>query len=187
MALALANVRFWPTVAPLVGVQFKKWEQRARAIEHPALQALALAKLREEKFNAEVAATLATLAPREHRGVVVEAIVAYEVMYDYLDGLTEPRQSILCALATISTGRSRTRSPSMPSPPMTTTSPTIDRRTTVATSETWSRSSAELLASLPSAGVVSRPLSERRHVAPRRRYVPIRFNASEPHSLKSGR
>jgi tetraprenyl-beta-curcumene synthase len=89
VALALANIRFWPTVAPLVGVQFKRWEQRAHMIEHPALQALALAKLREEKFNAEVAATLATLAPREHRGVVVEAIVAYEVMYDYLDGLTE--------------------------------------------------------------------------------------------------
>jgi tetraprenyl-beta-curcumene synthase len=53
------------------------------------LQALALEKLREERFNAEVAATLATLAPREHRKHVVEAIVAYEVMYDYLDGLTE--------------------------------------------------------------------------------------------------
>ena len=53
------------------------------------LHALALEKLREERFNAEVAATLATLAPREHRKTVVEAIVAYEVMYDYLDGLTE--------------------------------------------------------------------------------------------------
>ena len=55
----------------------------------PALQALALEKLREERFNAEVAATLATLAPREHRKTVIEAIVAYEIMYDYLDRLTE--------------------------------------------------------------------------------------------------
>lgn len=89
VALVLANVRFWPTVAPLVGAELKRWEQRARAIEDPGLQALALEKLREERFNSEVAATLATLSPREHRQVVVEAIVAYEVMYDYLDGLTE--------------------------------------------------------------------------------------------------
>lgn len=89
MALVLANVRFWPRVAPLVGAQLKRWERRARTIEDPGLRALALEKLREERFNAEVAATLATLAPRAHREVVVEAIVAYEVMYDYLDGLTE--------------------------------------------------------------------------------------------------
>ncbi len=89
VALALANARFWPCVAPLVSAQLKRWEQRAYAIEDPALHALALEKLREERFNAEVAATFATLAPREHRTAVVEAIVAYEVMYDYLDGLTE--------------------------------------------------------------------------------------------------
>jgi tetraprenyl-beta-curcumene synthase len=89
VALALANARFWPCVAPLVGAQLKRWEQRAHAIKDPTLHALALAKLREERFNAEVAATLATLAPPEHRRTVIEAIIAYEVMYDYLDGLTE--------------------------------------------------------------------------------------------------
>jgi hypothetical protein len=89
VALALANARFWPKVAPLASGQLKRWERRARAIEDPVLQSLALEKLREERFNAEVAATLATLAPKEHRRSVVEAIVAYEVMYDYLDGLTE--------------------------------------------------------------------------------------------------
>jgi len=88
-ALVLANVRFWSTVAPLLGAQLKRWEQQAHAIKDPRLQALALEKLREERFNAEVAATLATLAPRDHREHVVEAIVAYEVLYDYLDGLTE--------------------------------------------------------------------------------------------------
>ncbi len=36
-----------------------------------------------------MAATLATLAPRTHRAHAVEAIVALELMYDYLDGLTE--------------------------------------------------------------------------------------------------
>jgi tetraprenyl-beta-curcumene synthase len=89
VALVLANIRFWPTVAPLVAVQLKRWERHARKIRDPTLQALALQKLDEERFNAEVAATLATLAPPKHRNNVIEAIVAYEVMYDYLDGLTE--------------------------------------------------------------------------------------------------
>jgi tetraprenyl-beta-curcumene synthase len=89
VALALANARFWPKVAPLAMGQLRRWECRARAIEDPGLQSIALEKLRDERFNSEVAATLATLAPKEHRRAVVEAIVAYEVMYDYLDGLTE--------------------------------------------------------------------------------------------------
>lgn len=89
MALALANIRFWPKIAPIAIRQLRRWEHRAREIEDPILQALALQKLKEERFNSEVAATLATLAPKKHRQAVVEAIVAYEVMYDYLDGLTE--------------------------------------------------------------------------------------------------
>jgi len=89
LALVLANTRYWPTVAPIVRAQLHRWEQHARRIPDPILQALALEKLREEPFNAEVAATLAVTSPRAHRKHVVEAIVAYEVMYDYLDGLTE--------------------------------------------------------------------------------------------------
>ncbi|HXC45251.1 MAG TPA: DUF2600 family protein [Solirubrobacteraceae bacterium] len=89
VALSIANVRFWLSVAPTVGKQLKRWETRAEAIQDTALRTLALETLQEERFNAEVAATLATLAPREHRQAVIEAIVAYEVMFDYLDGLTE--------------------------------------------------------------------------------------------------
>jgi tetraprenyl-beta-curcumene synthase len=88
-ALVLANARYWPTVAPTVREQLKHWEHRARSIPDPALRALALEKLHDEHFNAQVAATLATLAPRKHRKTAVRAIVALEVMYDYLDGLTE--------------------------------------------------------------------------------------------------
>jgi tetraprenyl-beta-curcumene synthase len=50
---------------------------------------LALAKLRNERFNAEVVAMVATIAPSRHRERTVEAIVALEIMFDYLDGLTE--------------------------------------------------------------------------------------------------
>jgi tetraprenyl-beta-curcumene synthase len=88
-ALAIANLRFWPTVVPHVRTQLTNWQQRAHAITDPSLKTLAVSKLRDEHFNAEVAATLATLCAPQHRPTVVEAIVAAEVLYDYLDGLTE--------------------------------------------------------------------------------------------------
>lgn len=53
------------------------------------MRRLALAKLTEEGFNAEVAATLATLVPRQRRTEVTRAMVALQVLYDLLDGLTE--------------------------------------------------------------------------------------------------
>jgi tetraprenyl-beta-curcumene synthase len=89
VALVRANVRFWPTVFPDVRRELRRWDRCAQAIPDPALRAQALAKLRHERFNTEVAATLATLAPPVRRRAVVEAIVALQVMYDYLDGLSE--------------------------------------------------------------------------------------------------
>ena len=90
-ALALANARYWPTVAPRVRSQLGRWSERARAIEEPELRALALAKLRLEGLNAQAAAIAATLAPRPHRAPATRAIVALELLYDYLDGVTERR------------------------------------------------------------------------------------------------
>lgn len=87
--LTVANARYWTSVAPVVRAQLRRWERRAQEIPDPALRALALQKLREERFNAEVAATLATLAPRTRRARTVQAIVALQLAYDYLDGLTE--------------------------------------------------------------------------------------------------
>jgi tetraprenyl-beta-curcumene synthase len=89
VALVLVIARYWSSVAPSVHQQLRRWRQHAEAINDPVLRALALAKLEEEGFNAEAAAMLATIAPRKHRRCVVEAMVALEVMYDYLDGLTE--------------------------------------------------------------------------------------------------
>jgi len=88
-ALVLANLRYWSTVAPIVRTQLARWEQAARSIPDPALRALASGKLRDERFNAQVAATLGTLAPRSHRVRVIEAIVALQVLYDYIDVLSE--------------------------------------------------------------------------------------------------
>jgi tetraprenyl-beta-curcumene synthase len=89
LALMLANVRYWTTVAPEVRAQLARWRTRAMTIEDPQLRMLALRTLRTEGFASEVAATLATLTPRRHRTTSVQGIVALEVMYDYLDGLTE--------------------------------------------------------------------------------------------------
>jgi tetraprenyl-beta-curcumene synthase len=89
LALVLANARYWTTVAPKVRAELAHWTARAGEIEHPELRALALRTLHEEGFTAEVAATLATLTPRRRRAATIRAIVALELMYDYLDGLTE--------------------------------------------------------------------------------------------------
>jgi tetraprenyl-beta-curcumene synthase len=88
-ALALANARYWATVAPLVRRHVAGWERRADAIPDPVLRIAALEKLREARLNVDMAATLATLAPRRDREATVEAIVALEVLSDYLDGLGE--------------------------------------------------------------------------------------------------
>jgi tetraprenyl-beta-curcumene synthase len=88
-ALAVANLRYWPTVAPQVRRELRQWQQLAETIPDPVLRRHALAKLRDEHFNAQVAATLATLTSRPHRAHVVSAIVAFQIMYDYLDGVSE--------------------------------------------------------------------------------------------------
>jgi tetraprenyl-beta-curcumene synthase len=88
-ALALANARYWPTVAPQVREELKRWQASAQSIPDQSLRELANAKLDGERFNAEVAATLATLAPREGRARTTAAIVALELLFDYLDGRTE--------------------------------------------------------------------------------------------------
>jgi len=89
VAMGRANARFWPTVLPRVQRGLRRWEEAAGRIPDDRLRQIALAKLAEERFNTEVAATLATLAPRRQRARVIEAIVSLQVMYDYLDGLSE--------------------------------------------------------------------------------------------------
>jgi tetraprenyl-beta-curcumene synthase len=89
VALVVANARYWTSVAPTVRRELKRWQLRADAIDDPELRTLALSKLDGESFHAEAAAMLATFAPRTHRTSVVEAIVALELLFDYLDGLSE--------------------------------------------------------------------------------------------------
>ncbi len=89
LALLLASARYWSGVSSQVRLELAGWTDRAERIADPVLRDVASRKLREESFNAEAAAMLATLAPRRHRRSAVRTIVALEVLYDYLDGLTE--------------------------------------------------------------------------------------------------
>lgn len=88
-ALVAANWRYWPTVAPIVKAELRRWDARAALIPDRRWRSVAVEKLAGEHFNAQVAATLGVVAPRLRRGDAVRAIVAIAVMYDYLDGASE--------------------------------------------------------------------------------------------------
>jgi tetraprenyl-beta-curcumene synthase len=88
-ALVKASTRYWTTVAPRVRRELTHWRRRAAEIADPGLRRLALQKIEDEHFNAQAGAMLATLAPRSQRGDAVEAIVALQLLFDLLDGLTE--------------------------------------------------------------------------------------------------
>jgi tetraprenyl-beta-curcumene synthase len=106
-ALVRAHALYWFGVAPTVREQLRTWERRASEIPDPSLRDLALGKLANERFNVEAGAMIATIAPARFRGRAVEAIVALQVMYDYLDILTEQptadplRAGLQCAQAFI--------------------------------------------------------------------------------------
>lgn len=89
LALPATLWRYWATVLPRARRELRRWERRARQIPDPELRAHACATLRGEGGNAEGAALLALAAPRAHRARVVRLLVAVQVMYDYLDTLSE--------------------------------------------------------------------------------------------------
>jgi tetraprenyl-beta-curcumene synthase len=80
---------YWLSVQPQVQRELAVWDRLAKAIPDDSLRAQALAKLNGERLNPEAAALFAALAPRPERRRVVSLIVAYQVLYDYLDGVNE--------------------------------------------------------------------------------------------------
>jgi tetraprenyl-beta-curcumene synthase len=80
---------YWLRVFPCARNELRHWEARARLIPNPQLQQLALAKLRDEGTCAEGVAAFALLAVASQRTAVVRLCVAFEVMYDLIDGLGE--------------------------------------------------------------------------------------------------
>jgi tetraprenyl-beta-curcumene synthase len=88
-ALMRMSARYWLTLAPLIRREMADWRHRAQQIPDPTLRALALQKLHGESLNVALAPTFATLTPRQHRQPAARAIVALQIIYDYLDGLGE--------------------------------------------------------------------------------------------------
>ncbi len=81
-------VRFWGRVLPIVHAELRAWEHAAEAIPDSSLRLHALATLRSERLSSAGAALFsATL--RHHDPVLVRTLVAYQVICDYLDTLSE--------------------------------------------------------------------------------------------------
>ncbi len=81
--------RYGAAVLPRARRELGGWARRAHAIPDPALRRHACATLREEDGNAEGAALLALAAPDTARTPVVRLLVTAQVLYDYLDTLSE--------------------------------------------------------------------------------------------------
>jgi tetraprenyl-beta-curcumene synthase len=80
---------YWLTIFPLVSRELSRWRARARAIADPALREIAWRTLAQEGLNAEGAALFALLAPFSRRRAAARLLVRFQVLYDYLDALTE--------------------------------------------------------------------------------------------------
>lgn len=80
---------YWLTIYPRVTAELKRWRRIAEDIPDPTLRAQALAALDDKRRHAEGAAAFAVLSPRAERARVVPMLVAFQVMYDYLDTISE--------------------------------------------------------------------------------------------------
>jgi tetraprenyl-beta-curcumene synthase len=93
LALAVIFVstakRYWFDVFPRVRRAQRQWWDQASAIPNPALRRAALGAQQRKRGNHEGAAAFATLAPVLQRAPLVQALVAFQTMYDYLDTISE--------------------------------------------------------------------------------------------------
>jgi tetraprenyl-beta-curcumene synthase len=88
-ALLFVGAVYWLWLQPLARRELALWGQRARVIPDRSLRECALSKLADEALNPEAAALFAVLAPNSERRRIVAFIVAYQVLYDYLDAVNE--------------------------------------------------------------------------------------------------
>ncbi len=86
---ATAARRYWLRVFPAARSTQRQLLTRAEAIPDPKLRADALASHREKGSNSEGLAALAVLAPPGLQAPVARSLVAYQLMLDYLDGVSE--------------------------------------------------------------------------------------------------
>jgi len=89
IALLRTGITYWLGIVPRARGEIHAWKRRARAIPNPTLRELALEKLTKEQLNPEAAACFAVLAPRRARPCSIRLMVAYQLVYDYLDAVNE--------------------------------------------------------------------------------------------------
>lgn len=87
-ALAGVMTRFWLLILPLVRSQLHVTARAAEAIPDPELRAHALATLRSERLSAAGAGLISATSER-HDPALVRALVAFQIIWDYLDTLAE--------------------------------------------------------------------------------------------------
>jgi tetraprenyl-beta-curcumene synthase len=86
---ARAARHYWLDVFPYFRCELRRWQARARAIEDPVLRHLALDAQRTKLRSLEGAVAFAAFVPRPAQRPVITALAAYQVIFDYLDTLTE--------------------------------------------------------------------------------------------------
>jgi len=89
VAVSAVVSRYYVSIAPVVRDELVFWRERAGWIPDPVLRSAALDNLDGEYLHVHAAAVFAALVPRRHRRSLVRLLVAFEVMYDYLDTLSE--------------------------------------------------------------------------------------------------
>lgn len=88
-AVSAVVTRYYVSIAPVVRDELDLWRRRAGQIPDSALRAAALDNLDGEHLHVHAAAVFATLAPGRQREALTRLLVTFEVMYDYLDTLSE--------------------------------------------------------------------------------------------------
>jgi len=86
---AIAARRYWLQVFPAARRAQRRLRAHADSIPHPALREDALVSHRQKRANSEGLAALAVLAPAQHRADLARTLAAYQLMLDYLDGVSE--------------------------------------------------------------------------------------------------
>ena len=84
-----AGRRYWLEVFPAARSCRRALLARAREIPDPLLREDAVVAHRDKRSNSEGLAALAVLAPPPRRAALARSLVAYQLMLDYLDGVSE--------------------------------------------------------------------------------------------------
>jgi len=76
-------------IVPHARSEIRRWADLAETIPNPELRAVATTAVADDAGNAEAAAAFGALAPRRSRRAVVELLVAWQILIDYVDALGE--------------------------------------------------------------------------------------------------